>query len=143
MSSMQNGESTKTRSINSMKQFDQINVIPFIDIMLVLLAIVLTTATFISQGKIEIELPEAKSATSAQEQNKKTLTITINEKNEVYLDDKLIGTKALSTKLEALNKETPIILRIDKNVIFNNFIQVIDLLKVNKLEKFSIITIER
>jgi biopolymer transport protein ExbD len=33
-----------------MKRFDQINVIPFIDIMLVLLAIVLTTATFISQG---------------------------------------------------------------------------------------------
>ena len=36
-----------------MKKFDEINIIPFIDIMLVLLAIVLITASFISQGKIQ------------------------------------------------------------------------------------------
>ncbi len=42
-----------------MKRFDQINVIPFIDIMLVLLAIVLTTATFISQGRLDINVPTA------------------------------------------------------------------------------------
>ena len=40
-----------------MKKFDQINVIPFIDIMLVLLAIVLTSASFISQGKIPVTPP--------------------------------------------------------------------------------------
>ena len=40
-----------------MKKFDQINVIPFIDIMLVLLAIVLMTATFIAQGKIDAKTP--------------------------------------------------------------------------------------
>lgn len=126
-----------------MKQFDQINVIPFIDIMLVLLAIVLTTATFISQGQIEIKLPEANSAAPLQAQDQKSLTIAINEKSEIYLDDKLIDSKALSSKLETINKETPIILRVDKQVIFNNFIQVIDLLKANKLEKFSIVTIEK
>ena len=43
-----------------MKKFDQINVIPFIDIMLVLLAIVLMTATFIAQGKIDVNLPTSK-----------------------------------------------------------------------------------
>jgi biopolymer transport protein ExbD len=42
-----------------MKRFDQINMIPFIDIMLVLLAIVLTTASFISQGMIPLDLPKA------------------------------------------------------------------------------------
>ena len=44
-----------------MKKFDQINVIPFIDIMLVLLAILLMTATFIAQGKIDVNLPTSKS----------------------------------------------------------------------------------
>lgn len=44
------------------KKFDQINVIPFIDIMLVLLVMVLTTATFIKQGVIPVDLPEASSA---------------------------------------------------------------------------------
>jgi len=42
------------------KKFDSINVIPFIDIMLVLLVMVLTTATFIKQGVIPVALPEAK-----------------------------------------------------------------------------------
>ena len=42
------------------KKFDSINVIPFIDIMLVLLVMVLTTATFIKQGVIPVNLPEAK-----------------------------------------------------------------------------------
>lgn len=44
------------------KRFDEINVIPFIDIMLVLLVMVLTTATFVNQGIIPVELPEAKAA---------------------------------------------------------------------------------
>jgi len=44
------------------KRFDEINVIPFIDIMLVLLVMVLTTATFIKQGVITVEFPEAASS---------------------------------------------------------------------------------
>ena len=126
-----------------MKRFDQINVIPFIDIMLVLLAIVLTTATFISQGKIEIKLPKAESATPVQEQAIKSLVITINAESTLYLDDEQIDKEALSLKLQNLEKETPITLRVDKQVVFEHFVGIIDLLKINKLEKFSIMTIEK
>ena len=49
------------------KRFDEINVIPFIDIMLVLLVMVLTTATFINQGVIPIELPTALSDNAVAE----------------------------------------------------------------------------
>ncbi len=47
-----------------MKRIDSINVIPFIDIMLVLLVMVLTTATFIKTGLIPVDLPEAKGSAS-------------------------------------------------------------------------------
>ena len=58
-----------------MKKFDQINVIPFIDIMLVLLAIVLMTATFIAQGKIDVNLPTSKApATLHSEDTLKLIT---------------------------------------------------------------------
>jgi len=126
-----------------MRRFDQINVIPFIDIMLVLLAIVLTTATFISQGLIEVNLPEATSAEQIKEQNEKNLEIVINAENRIYLADKQIDSEALSMALQNVNKETPIVLRVDKQVVFENFVMVIDLLKANKLEKFSIVTIEK
>ena len=140
---MQGGENIRIRQKANMKRFDQINVIPFIDIMLVLLAIVLTTATFISQGQIEINLPEAESAEQIQEQDKKTLEIVINAENKIHLNDIEIDSGALSMELQKINKETPIVLRVDKQVVFENFVQVIDLLKVNKLDKFSIVTIEK
>ncbi len=126
-----------------MHRFDQINVIPFIDIMLVLLAIVLTTATFISQGQIEVNLPTAESAKSIQQQQKKNLVITINTKNQLYLDDKLVDLESLSQKFETIDKKTPIVFRVDKQVVFEQFVQIIDLLKKHQLETFSILTVEK
>jgi len=133
----------KTEQMADMQRFDQINVIPFIDIMLVLLAIVLTTATFISQGKIDINLPVAESAEQTQAQQKKDLVITINASNQVYLADNQVTIEDLNSKLKTLDKETPIVFRVDKQVVFESFVKIIDLLKANQLEKFSIVTITK
>jgi len=126
-----------------MKRFDQINMIPFIDIMLVLLAIVLTTATFISQGVIDINLPEAQSAKPITEQAEvTTIEIAINANKELFIDGEPATREILSTKLENISKDTPIRLRVDQEVAFKNFVDVIDLLKKNNLEKLKIITKE-
>ena len=67
-----------------MKKFDEINIIPFIDIMLVLLAIVLVTASFISQGKIQVNVPKASTAVAFKsDELAKLLTVTAN--GELYL----------------------------------------------------------
>lgn len=125
-----------------MKRFDQINVIPFIDIMLVLLAIVLTTATFISQGLIEVNLPAADSAAAMTEQHQST-EISIDASNRIYLDGDSVTIDALAADLDKIDKQTPIVFRVDKQTPFENFIDIIDLLKARKLEKFSIVTIEK
>lgn len=126
-----------------MKRFDQINVIPFIDIMLVLLAIVLTTATFISQGAIEINLPKAESAESLpQPSDKKIIEIAINARSEMFIDGKKTSQQELADKLGKTNTQTPILLRVDKKVAFENFVSVIDVLKKYKLEKLTIVTKE-
>lgn len=126
-----------------MKRFDQINVIPFIDIMLVLLAIVLTTATFISQGVIDINLPEAQSAKPIPQQAEvKTIEIAINADKKHFIDGEPVTPEKLTTTLENTAKDTPILLRVDKEVAFKHFVFVIDLLKKNKLEKLKIITKE-
>ena len=124
-----------------MHRFDQINVIPFIDIMLVLLAIVLTTATFISQGQIDINLPVAESAEQIQEAQTKKIVISINADKELFLDNKPLDLDTLSIALKDIDKQTPIVFRVDKQVVFESFVQIIDLLKSNQLEKFSIVTV--
>lgn len=125
-----------------MRRFDQINVIPFIDIMLVLLAIVLTTATFISQGVIEINVPEAENIESLP-QDEEILEIAISEDQRVFVDEKVITSLELADKLAVLPKDTAIILRVDKAVRFESFVSVIDALKKQSLEKLSIITREK
>jgi len=121
-----------------MKRFDQINVIPFIDIMLVLLAIVLTTATFIAQEKISLELPEAENS-NAQE-DKDPFKIAINQDGQYYHQDTLITLDTLKKELGALKSDKPIILSVDKSVKFERFIELIDVLKSFNLNNLSIAT---
>ena len=120
-----------------MRRFDQINVIPFIDIMLVMLAIVLTTATFIVQGKIPINLPKAESAQSIS--NKQPITLSIDEQGTIYFQDAPVTIDALSKELLTLPKDTMILLRVDETARFASFITVIDLLQTHQLEQLSIV----
>ncbi len=114
-----------------MKRFDQINMIPFIDIMLVLLAIVLTTASFISQGLIPVDLPKAEQSEQANG-DEKVLEIAINAQNQIFLDGTPITVAELGGKLEAHPNTTPVQLRVDKVAAFEHFISVVDVLKAKQ-----------
>ncbi len=123
-----------------MKRFDSINVIPFIDIMLVLLAIVLTTASFIAQGLLEIELPESKAAIPVGKETK--VQIAIAEDQRIYLDEQQVDIATLDKRLSEHSRETPIVLRVDTRVPFGRFVEVVDLLKAYRMERLSILTKE-
>ncbi len=122
------------------KRFDEINVIPFIDIMLVLLVMVLTTATFVNKGLIPIELPTAKAST--KEELKKELTIYINAKGELFIEEKRVDLKTLETELSAISKEQTVVLRSDKESRFQDFVAVMDILKRLNHEQLYIVTKE-
>lgn len=119
-----------------MKPFNQINVIPFIDIMLVLLAIVLLTATFISTQQIELELPTAENTVSADHEN--VVTIAIDAQQQFYFDEEMIAQDQLGDKLTLLEPNTHIVVSVDKQVPFEKFIHIVDLLKARQLENLSI-----
>lgn len=120
-----------------MKRFDQINMIPFIDIMLVLLAIVLTTATFVSQGLIEVNLPSAQQVSEAPA-DQEPLEIAINAQNELFFAGEKLSHEDLAERLTRLSTDTLIVLRIDKAAVFEPFVKLIDLLKQRQFKNFSI-----
>ncbi len=124
-----------------MKPFNQINVIPFIDIMLVLLAIVLLTATFISKQQIELELPTADNSLSAED-NEKAISISIDAEQQFYFEEEALAQNSLQNKLDVLEPKTPIVLSVDKAVPFEKFIFIIDLLKGRHLDNLSIMVRE-
>ncbi|MBZ7929644.1 TonB system transport protein ExbD [Campylobacter molothri] len=116
-----------------------LNIVPFIDIMLVLLAIVLSISTFIVQGKIQINLPKSESSTSLNNHEKKLL-ITIDGKNIFYLNDKIVNLEQIKDAISQLDQKTIVELKSDRNAKFESFIQIIDLLKNKEHENFQIIT---
>jgi biopolymer transport protein ExbD len=122
------------------KKFDQINVIPFIDIMLVLLVMVLTTATFIKQGIIPVDLPEAKA--KQKEDVKKEVTVYVNAKGEMFFEKEKVDLKTLEQKLSAISKEQTVVLRSDKESRFQDFVSVMDILKRLGHEQLYIVTKE-
>ena len=122
------------------KKFDEINVIPFIDIMLVLLVMVLTTATFIKQGVIPVELPEAKS--SQKEELKKEITVYVNAQGEMFFEKEKVDSTTLEKRLRSISKEQTVVLRSDKESKFQDFVTVMDILKKLKHEQLYIVTKE-
>ena len=119
---------------------DGLNIVPFIDIMLVLLAIVLSISTFIAQGKIAVDLPSAKSAQQDKEDEKK-VSVVIDKDNKFFIDDAESSEDELKDKLNAIDTKTLVQLKSDKNAKFESFVKVIDILKEKGHENFAIQTV--
>ena len=122
----------------SIPRRDGLNIVPFIDIMLVLLAIVLSVSTFIAQGHIKVNLPSSSSSQNPQEDKK--VTIKVDSESKIYLDDVAISEDELEEKIAALDKNDLVVLKNDKDSKFSSFISIMDVLKNAGHEKFAIVT---
>ena len=121
-----------------LKKYDSINVIPFIDVLLVLLAIVLLTSTFISKGIIPISLPNASNADNLKPD--KEIIIVIQENGEILYENKVEILEEVEKIILLSSKETPIHINTDKNSKFESFVQVLDMLKKHSYSNVSIVT---
>ena len=119
-------------------KFESINVVPFIDIMLVLFVIVLTTASFIQTGVIKVDLPTG--STKVKEKPKKELAISIKSNGDVFFGKIKIDHDKVEEELLKHNKKTPIQLYSDKNAKFESFVFILDLLKKHEYEDLGIVT---
>ncbi|MDU9787466.1 TonB system transport protein ExbD [Helicobacter pylori] len=126
--------------MKSIRRGDGLNVVPFIDIMLVLLAIVLSISTFIAQGKIKVSLPNAKNAEKSQPNDQKVVIISVDEHDNIFVDDKPTNLEALSAVVKQTDPKTLIDLKSDKSSRFETFISIMDILKEHNHENFSIST---
>jgi biopolymer transport protein ExbD len=119
------------------REFDYINVIPLVDIMLVLLTIVLVTATFIVQGSIPVKLPSAKYAVS---ENIRSFQITINKDGEIFFENKKIGLEELEGVVRNIDKDSQISIFADRSAKVQSLISVLDILKKYDFKKATIKT---
>jgi len=123
------------------KEIAEINMTPFVDIVLVILIIFMATATFIVEGKIPLNLPSAETGEVSQIKEKK-LTIAITQ-TDIYLNQNKVSLNQLEDYLKNLkDKNVTVILRVDKNVPFDKVVNIIDICRKYNLERYGIETVK-
>jgi biopolymer transport protein ExbD len=119
------------------KGFESINVIPLVDVMLVLLTIVLTTSTFIAMGAIPVQLPKAESGETIKSV---ATTIVIDRQGVIFFDDNPLLPEDLRQNLIPLDRNHPILIRADRFIQLQIFVEVLDIVKGLEFKKVSLQT---
>lgn len=123
-----------------MKKIDSLNLVPFIDIMLVLLVIVLVSASFIVQSNIKVDIPQIDSQTTQSTQDKQSKNITITESGEFYLDSTKLDFAELKAKIEDFDKETQVIIKGDRKSDLEIFLELTTMLRDRQITDIYVIT---
>jgi biopolymer transport protein ExbD len=122
------------------KEFSYINMVPFIDVMLVLLTIVLMTSTFVASGLIPVELPKVE---GRYENALRTKIIEIDKSGAIYYQGMAVDLSGLKSKLDDMPKDTPFLIRADRNIPLQNFVEVLDAVKTMGFKRVSLQTEEQ
>jgi biopolymer transport protein TolR len=125
-------------SKSTQTSLSEINMVPFIDVVLVLLIIFMITAPILQSG-IELDVPKTHSVKEITEQK---LVVSIDKKQLVYLGNDPVNVHDLGTKVNAKLKKPgdTVFLRCDETVPFGIFASVVDTLRQAGIKNISIVT---
>ena len=117
-----------------------INVTPFVDVMLVLLIIFMVTAPLLTAG-IKVNLPESTSILKNEKND--PVTVTINSKGEIFLQKKKFSSTGLIKKLKALksqNKDLKIYIKGDKKLNYGKVMDLMSFINKSGFKKVALVT---
>ena len=126
------------------KSINQINVVPYIDVMLVLLVIFMVTAPLVSPGEIELPSVGSKLTVPAA-----PLEVTLRSDQTLWLADKQAATPAIKVSREELVQrirakqarlpDQPVVIAADRNARYDDVLNVLDLLQRNGAQKVGLL----
>lgn len=125
------------------KPISEINVVPYIDVMLVLLIIFMVTAPLLTEG-VKIDLPQTDgNPVNFNQEAPEPFILSVNEQGELYIDD-LQKTPdevlVAATALYRLKPKTDFLVRGDSKAIYDDVLQAMVLLKSAGVETVSLVT---
>ena len=125
---------------NNSQLMSDINVTPFVDVMLVLLIIFMVTAPMMMQG-VDVSLPEA--TAEPLDSEKEHLIITIDTKNQIFINDFQVTVDGLAEKLKKIlegRSDREVFLKADKDISYGTVVQVMAEVKGAGVEKLGMVT---
>jgi biopolymer transport protein TolR len=135
-----------SRQQNRRKPMSEINVVPYIDVMLVLLVIFMITAPLLTQG-VDVELPQA-DAEPLSQKNEEPVVVTVDSKGDFYIDvgegrDRPVSAEDLVGRVRSVLKykpKTPIMVRGDAGVAYGRVVEAMVLLQSAGTPSVGLIT---
>ena len=118
----------------------EINVTPFVDVMLVLLIIFMVTAPLLTVG-VQVELPETSADTLPEETE--PLTLTINAKGEIFIQETKVEFEKIIPKILAVSNnrtDTRIFVRGDKTINYGRVLEIMGMLSGSGFTKVALIS---
>ena len=126
---------------NNNNFMSDINVTPFVDVMLVLLIIFMVTAPMMTQG-VDVALPEATAEPLPAE--KENLMISIDNKSTVFINDVPVTVDDLNEKLKRImsnRSDREVYLKADKDIPYGTVVRVMSEIKLAGVEKLGMVTV--
>ena len=129
----------RARSFHRQPMSD-INVVPFIDIMLVLLVVFMVTAPMMTQG-VQVSLPEVENSPMTEENE--PMQVSLKNDGSIYIQEKTVKLNKLAATLKAIKEQKPattILLRADQEVSYGRVMEVMSSLQVAGLVDVGLVT---
>ena len=129
-----------TSILRKKKLMGEINVVPYIDVMLVLLIIFMVTAPLLTVG-VQVDLPESSADSLPDEQE--PLTLTINSKGQIFIQETQVEFDKMTAKILAISKnrtDTRIYVRGDKTINYGRVLEVMGMLSGSGFTKVALIS---
>ena len=121
----------------------QINIIPLVDVSLVLLIIFIVTVSHILTPSIKIKLPQSSHTKTMSDIE--SINISISNEGIIYLEEKIVTLKELKEQINSIHTRSPekgVVLNVDKSVYFQRVVDALDVLNELNLSKVDIRTIK-
>ncbi len=119
----------------------EINVTPFVDVMLVLLIIFMVTAPMMTQG-IDVRLPE--SSAPAIPSDEERLVVSVTQERKIYINDHAVELESLGSKIAAVHQnqqnQRGVFLRADEKIPYGYVVQVMGIIKQAGVDQIGMVT---
>ena len=125
---------------SSKEPMSEINVTPFVDVMLVLLIIFMVTAPLLTVG-VQVDLPE--SAADSLSEDQEPLTLSINSKGEVFIQEYQVEFEKIVPKILAISNnrtDTRIYVRGDRSINYGRVLEIMGMLSGAGFSKLALIS---
>lgn len=120
------------------KLIAEINVTPFVDVLLVILIIFMVTAPMMNMG-FDVALPKASPNLTVDLGDKKII-LSVDNKNNIYIDNKKVSLKNLASSMKTYKKEAQVFIKADKDVRYQQVISLMSNLNQNGFSNISLVT---